>query len=235
MRIGKAAVLLLSLFCLFASLTSCMDLGAGDDEYSFKDYFSSVILLDRGGGRETVDIEDITDFDGEDTESEIKEVIDSREYCYVAFEIKGGYTVKTSEFAMFARTDNGEGQISLEVYHATGLPTEQYDDDGNFICYDDEAVLFESRRCLDTAINVGGEWESWHFDLTPSVTAASGEYIIIKIPNNCPEKPKNEDQDVSEGGETATTPEIPDNIGVRDELSFTFNYTLFYFDEAEKN
>lgn len=114
---------------LLLSLASCADFGAGENEDDFKKYFSGVYVLSKSGA-EKYSIEDFNrDIHMEDMDIPI--VVPYNEYCYIGFRVSEEYTLSLSEFAFFAKTQNGEGELELEFYITDKMPTSIKDDDGN--------------------------------------------------------------------------------------------------------
>lgn len=114
---------------LLLSLASCADFGAGENEDDFKKYFSGVYVLSKSGA-EKYSIEDFNrDIHMEDMDISI--VVPYNEYCYIGFRVSEEYTLSLSEFAFFAKTQNGEGELELEFYITDKMPTSIKDDDGN--------------------------------------------------------------------------------------------------------
>ena len=114
---------------LLLSLASCADFGAGENEDDFKKYFSDVYVLSKSGA-EKYSIEDFNrDIHMEDMDIPI--VVPYNEYCYIGFRVSEEYTLSLSEFAFFAKTQTGEGELELEFYVTDKMPTSIKDDDGN--------------------------------------------------------------------------------------------------------
>ena len=116
---------------LLLSLASCADFGAGENEDDFKKYFSGVYVLSKSGA-EKYSIEDFNrDIHMEDMDIPI--VVPYNEYCYIGFRVSEEYTLSLSEFAFFAKNQNGEGELELEFYITDKMPTSIKDDDGNSV------------------------------------------------------------------------------------------------------
>ena len=114
---------------LILSLASCADFGAGENEDDFKKYFSGVYVLSKSGA-EKYAIEDFNrDIHMEDMDIPI--VVPYNEYCYIGFRVSEEYTLSLSEFAFFAKTQSGEGELELEFYITDKMPSSIKDDDGN--------------------------------------------------------------------------------------------------------
>ena len=114
---------------LLLSLASCADFGAGENEDDFKKYFSGVCVLSKSGA-EKYSIEDFNrDIHMEDMD--IPVVVPYNEYCYIGFRVSEEYTLSLSEFAFFAKTQSGEGELELEFYITDKMPSSIKDDDGN--------------------------------------------------------------------------------------------------------
>ena len=234
---------------LVFSLASCADLGAGEDESSYAEYFSGVYVLSDSGLQKC----SITDFGAsvstEDTD--IPTVIPCAEYSYIGFRVADGYTLYLSEFAFFARTDSHNGTLELEFYIVDEMPTSIKDKDGNDVeisSPDDEADedtetetdtekdtetegsedseknegakeedLFSSEMSFRRAtFSVGEEWDSVLLEFGGAQTVNERQYVVVRIKNNCYSSSESEEQDVP----------AP--------VSFTFNYLLFYVNNAHK-
>lgn len=129
MRLLLKLVALAICLSLVFPLASCADFGAGEDEDDFKKYFSGVYVLSKSGA-EKYSIEDFNrDINMEDMDIPI--VVSHNEYCYIGFRVSEEYTLSLSEFAFFAKTQNGEGELELEFYITDKMPTSIKDDDGN--------------------------------------------------------------------------------------------------------
>ena len=114
---------------LLLSLASCTDFGVGENEDDFKKYFSGVYVLSKSGA-EKYSLEDFNrDIHIEDMD--IPVVVPYNEYCYIGFRVSEEYTLSLSEFAFFAKTTGGEGELELEFYITDKMPTSIKDDDGN--------------------------------------------------------------------------------------------------------
>ena len=114
---------------LLLSLSSCADFGVGENEDDFKKYFSGVYVLSKSG----VEKYSIEDFN-RDIHMEYMDipiVVPYNDYCYIGFRVSEEYTLSLSEFAFFAKTQNGEGELELEFYITDKMPTSIRDDDGN--------------------------------------------------------------------------------------------------------
>ena len=114
---------------LILSFASCADFGVGENEDDFKKYFSGVYVLSKSGAKK-YSIEDFNrDIHMEDMDIPI--VVPYNEYCYIGFRVSEEYTLSLSEFAFFAKTQSGEGELELEFYITDKMPSSIKDDDGN--------------------------------------------------------------------------------------------------------
>jgi hypothetical protein len=232
---------------LILSLASCMDTGAGEGEDDFKMYFSGVYLLAANGSKKYVLEKHTIDKFNNDISMEdngIPEVVSDKEYCYIAFKVSDGYTLSVSEFAFHVRTNEGDGVLDLSFYVADTLPTSSKNDDGAPDGSEggesgtesggndgdegteggtDEDVYeedwFSSLNNFHSSIfSVGEEWNSVLLQFDSTQVATSGQYIVIRVNNNCLINTDSDDD------EEKLAP-----------VSFTFNYLLFYFVDAHKN
>ena len=232
---------------LILSLASCVDTGAGEGEDDFKMYFSGVYLLSANGLKKYVPEKHTIDKFNNDISMEnndIPEVVSDKEYCYIAFKVSDGYTLSVSEFAFHVRTNEGDGVIDLSFYVADTLPTSSKNDDGapdgseggesgtesggndgdegteggtDEDVYEDDWVS-SLNNFHSSIFSVGEEWNSVLLQFDSTQVATSGQYIVIRVNNNCLLNTDSDDD------EEKLTP-----------VSFTFNYLLFYFVDAHKN
>ena len=232
---------------LILSLASCMDTGAGEGEDDFKMYFSGVYLLAANGSKKYVPEKHTIDKFNNDIsmeDNDIPEVVSDKEYCYIAFKVSDGYTLSVSEFAFHARTNEGDGVLDLSFYVADTLPTSSKNDDGAPDGSEggeggtesggndgdegteggtDEDVYEEDwvsslNNFHSSIFSVGEEWNSVLLQFDSTQVATSGQYVVIRVNNNCLINTDSDDD------EEKLAP-----------VSFTFNYLLFYFVDAHKN
>ncbi len=221
-------------------------MGAGTDTESYKDYFSGVVLLDRGG---RID-ESIGIFGeyGNAEEHGIKDAVGISNYCYMAFEAADGYTLTVSELAFYARAEEA-GTLNFEIYKVSELPTKLLNKDGtNTVLPDeygntdendgtDETVFTEENKYGTYSFALEKEWNSRHYDLEKSITVSGGEYIVLRFLNNCVlpnEVEEKEDTDSAKDDSSITGGESSAEEAVEKAwLYFTVNYPMFYFDEAK--
>jgi hypothetical protein len=232
---------------LILSLASCVDTGAGEGEDDFKMYFSGVYLLAASDSKKYVFEKHTIDKFNNDIsmeDNDIPEVVSDKEYCYIAFKVSDGYTLSVSEFAFHVRTNEGDGVLDLSFYVADTLPTSSDNDDGapdgseggesdtesggndgaegteggtDEDVYEDDWVS-SLNNFHSSIFSVGEEWNSVLLQFDSTQVATSGQYIVIRVNNNCLLNTDSDDD------EEKLTP-----------VSFTFNYLLFYFVDAHKN
>ena len=232
---------------LILSLTSCVDTGAGEGGDDFKMYFSGVYLLAANGSKKYVlEKHTIDKFNNDISmeDNDIPEIVSDKEYCYIAFKVSDGYTLSVSEFAFHARTNEGDGVLDLSFYVADTLPTSSKNDDGapdgseggeggtesggndgdegteggtDEDVYEDDWVS-SLNNFHSSIFSVGEEWNSVLLQFDSTQVATSGQYIVIRVNNNCLINTDSDDD------EEKLAP-----------VSFTFNYLLFYFVDAHKN
>ena len=232
---------------LILSLASCLDTGAGEGEDDFKMYFSGVYLLAANGSKKYVFEKHTIDKFNNDIsmeDNDIPEVVSDKEYCYIAFQVSDGYTLSVSEFAFHVRTNEGDGVLDLSFYVADTLPTSSKNDDGapdgseggesdtesggndgaegteggtDEDVYEDDWVS-SLNNFHSSIFSVGEEWNSVLLQFESTQVATSGQYIVIRVNNNCLLNTDSDDD------EEKLAP-----------VSFTFNYLLFYFVDAHKN
>ncbi len=227
-------------------------MGEGDSETSFHDYFSAVYLFSNGFGLYKRSIKDFNDNYPED-DSAPPEVIERREYCYIAIRVAKGYTLTVDDFAFFAKADGVGGVLSLDFFISPSIPsnvvdkdseeknyypqnpddTVEYegeygeadkDDDGNDTDREgevNESDLFKPfKSYAKTQFTIYPDvWESTHLEFGDPQVAKAGEFIIVRVRNNC--------QLVDE----TLSPDSPENQN----LTFTFNYLMFHFSKVVKS
>lgn len=225
----RLTAFLVTLAVIILALTSCADMGAGESVDDCRDYFSSVVLLDREG-RHDDDIATFLNFEDEDSDLTVHEVIKESDYCYVALQVREGYTLTISEMAMFLRSDERSG-FAIELYRSDKIPTKlgngdgtytylpdengdmpSKDKDGNYVDRKDEvdeSVLNSTNLIKRDALRASSDWDSTHVDFSRT-TITGGEYLVIKFVDNCA------------GGEK-----------LANTYRFTLNYIMFYFESVE--
>ena len=230
---------------LILSLASCADFGAGENEDDFKKYFSGVYVLSKSGA-EKYSIENFNrDIHIEDMD--IPVVVPYNEYCYIGFRVSEEYTLSLSEFAFFAKTQSGEGELELEFYITDKMPSSIKDDDGNDVEIpelDAEENQISQEIDADSETNSDSETETEteirEEDLFIPVnkfhtyTFSVGEEwnsVLLEFDGEKTIEPKqyvivrvgNNCYFSSDDGEEKTP-----------SVSFTFNYLLFHITDAHK-
>ena len=230
---------------LLLSLASCADFGAGENEDDFKKYFSGVYVLSKSGA-EKYSIEDFNrDIHMEDMDIPI--VVPYNEYCYIGFRVSEEYTLSLSEFALFAKTQNGEGELELEFYITDKMPTSIKNDDGNDVemtGVDEVETQTPSESDANNETNSDSETETEteirEEDLfipankIHTATFSVGEEwdsVLLEFDGSKTIEPKQyvivrvgNNCYFSSDDEEEKTPSV----------SFTFNYLLFHITEAHK-
>ena len=238
-HLKRIILILLTVSTISALLSSCVDMGVGDDEEAFKKYFSSVILLSHEGRTER----SIGAFNASITyenSTDIKEVVNCSDYCYIAFQVSDGYTLVVDEFAFYAKTDGSQATLELEFYVTDEIPTkiENGDSDvyfpgtsdGDNSVYipetdstsgeiidrgesekTDTDIFTEDKKYYTDSMKVSSKWSSVLLEFDTKQTVNEGEYIVIRIKNNC------ESADESQ------------------RIRFTINYLMFHFEDAKQN
>ena len=231
---------------LLLSLASCADFGAGENEDDFKKYFSGVYILSKSEA-EKYSIEDFNrDIHMEDMDIPI--VVPYNEYCYIGFRVSEEYTLSLSEFAFFAKTQSGEGELELEFYITDKMPSSIKDDDGNDVEMpelDEEETQTPTESDANSETNSDSETETEteirEDDLFipankfHTYTFSIGEEwnsILLEFDGSKTIEPNqyvivriNNNCYLSSDDEGAEkTPSV----------SFTFNYLLFHFTDAHK-
>lgn len=238
MRSHRKILLLILSFCIVSVLfTSCADMGVGDEEEAFKRYFSNVILLSHDGRTER----SISAFNASITyenSTEINEVVDHGDYCYIAFQVADGYSLTVDEFAFFVKSETDSGTLQIEFYVTDELPTkiesgdsevyypEKADGDNSVYIQETESgsgenetraektdkdIFTEDKKYHTDSMKISSRWNSVLLEFDTPQTVNDGEYIVIRIKNNCESENENE------------------------RLRFTINYLMFHFTNAEQN
>ena len=222
------------------SLAACTDLGAGEHEDALFEYFSKVYVLSKSG-TEQYDISHFND-DIDIDDVDIPVVVPYDEYCYIGFRVADEYTVSISEFAFFAKTLSGSGVLDLEFYIVDKMPTSVKDSEGNDVSVStpdeeisngaesdieaeedsesetsenirEEDLFVTENRFYTATFSVREEWDSVLLQFGGEKTVKGGEYVIVRIKNNCFSASDEE---------------------TREPIAFTFNYLLFYINSAHK-
>ena len=228
---------------LLLSLASCADFGVGEDEDDFKKYFSGVYVVSEEG-MQKYSIEDFNrDINIEDME--IPVIVECEEYCYIGFRVAEKYSVSLSEFAFFARSESGSGILELDFYVVDQMPTSIKNGEGEDVnlpsldedetqlpdesvqtegeseteteVYEDE-IFDSSKKFYGATFSVSEKWDSVLLQFDDVKTVEDGQYIVVRINNNCYFESDGEED------EEERTPSV----------SFTFNYLLFHFTDAHK-
>lgn len=236
----KPMSVLLSFITAF-SLSSCIDMGEGDDENAFKDYISDVFLLSHlGRTRRSIAAfnEDIHLGDTDISD----DVVGYRAYAYIGFRISNSKDVVVDEFALFMKTESGKHTLDLEFYVSENMPTKlegtsgedpvyfpngdnggddvletnpPTDGNGNVIDRENEIKEEDLQGLYFTAqFTISEEWTSTLFEFEVPQEARGGDYIIIKIKNNCA------------GGDYSEE---------ESDIAFTINYLMFRFTSVSDN
>lgn len=220
--VKKLIVLLFVIFPLFAS---CADLGAGEIEEDYMDYFSSVILMSPDG-KITEKISTFYEAMALGESSSMKDVVDYDDYRLIAFEVANGYTLTVGEFAFFLHTEERSASLDFDFYITDKLPSrvgrneettppeETAPDGSNPPELSEEDVFGALESYHNASFFIEAEWDSVHLEFEEPQTVSAGDYIVVRIVNN-----------TCTCGEEMAEPSVP----------FTFNYLLFYISEVEKN
>ena len=221
-------------------LASCTDLGAGESTDALGEYFSKVYVLSANGTKQYSVSHFTQDIELEDVDIPI--VVPYEEYCYIGFRVADGYTISLSEFAFFAKTESGTGTLDLEFYIVDKMPTSLKDSSGNDVTVStpdgqepekaetdnatggttdgedsddirEDDLFLPDNRFHSASFSISEEWNSVLLQFNGEKTVKGGEYVIVRIKNNC----------FSALGDEAYEP-----------IAFTFNYLLFYINSAHK-
>ena len=235
---------------LLLSLASCADFGAGENEDDFKKYFSGVYVLSKSGA-EKYSIEDFNrDIHMEDMD--IPVVVPYNEYCYIGFRVSEEYTLSLSEFAFFAKTQGGDGELELEFYITDKMPSSIKDDGGNDVEIpelDAEETQMPQESDADSETNSDSETETEteteteireedlfipanKFHTSTFSIGEEWDSVLLEFDGSKTIEPKqyvivrinNNCYFSSDDEEEEKTPSV----------SFTFNYLLFHITDAHK-
>ena len=223
---------------MLALLCSCADMGVGEEQDSFQKYFSNVILLSHSGRSER-SIAAFNAAVTYENSTEIRDVIGCADYCYVAFEVADGYTVTVDEFAFCARSDGDTDTLELEFYVTDQLPT-KIDGSDSTVYFPEKAdkdnatytpetdpntglmldrengergdsdVFNSENRYHTDSMSISAQWDSKLLEFDAPQTVHEGEYIVIRVKNNCTAAEKS------------------------DRVPFTINYLMFHFTAVEQ-
>ncbi len=240
MRLFKR--LLAALLCVVTSFSavSCADMGEGEHENAFHDYFSAVYLFATDGRYEK---ESIAKFNAtiETGDEKLEEVVPVSKYAYIAFKVAKGYTLKVEEFACHAKTDGAEETVYFDFYTSSFLPTQLKTEGGEFDFPDfskddaeenfptdeeeteeeeeeitEEDAVKEENKFASLNMVLTGTWDSALLAFEKAQTVNAYEYIILRARNNCL-------LDWENLGFIKPNP-----------VAFTVNYLMFRFTKVDK-
>ncbi len=236
--------LLTALLCvvMLFSAYSCADMGEGEHENSFHDYFSAVYLFATDGRYEK---ESIAKFNAtiEKGDEKLEEVVPVSKYAYIAFKVAKGYTLRVEEFACHAKTDGAKETVYFDFYTSAFLPTQLKTEGGEFNFPDfsaddreeptegsssssneeeeeeitEEDAVREENKFASLSMVLTGEWDSALLAFGAAQTVNPYEYIILRARNNCL-------LDWENLGFLKPTP-----------VAFTVNYLMFRFTKVYKS
>ncbi len=249
---SRVLLFTLTIFLVLAS-TACVDMGEGEDEDAFYDYFSKVYLISPSG-KTAKDIDDFNPHMSLEESEDIREVADARNYAYIAFKVADDYTLTVDEFAFFFK---GEGaplgmdhteRMVLDFYISPTLPTKiRYDADGGEVYLPEDGSasgsdevyipetndnggtvdrpgevdesIFDREGYAKATVHIGTDWSSAHLEFDTPQTVSAGEYIVIRIRNNCI---------IESNGDV-----VPEESGLL-RINLTINYLIFRFTSVKK-
>ncbi len=256
---------------LLMTQVSCADMGEGEGENAFYQYFSHVYLISPSG-RSIQSIARFNESISMDGSTEIKEVVGAKDYCYIAFWVAPGWTLTVDEFAFFFKgADNGQlddgnavpaRPMILDFYISDTLPTKirfdgeekndylylpvpsemdtvgevdgvytpDTDSSGAAVERPDEVdeSVFDSPGYARSLVNVTNDWDSVLLSFDTPQVVKGGQFIVVRINNNChfdgdPPAPAG-----AQTGDAATSSTL-------ENVKFTFNYLMFHFRSAQKS
>ncbi len=263
-RLSTRLLLLALCGALLFSLCGCADMGAGDSKDAFYKYFSHVYLISSSG----LSVQSIKNFNESITmenSSEVKEVVEAKEYRYIAFRVASEWTLTVDEFAFFfkgagtAPVDGQQDFLIMDFFISDTLPSkirfdadekEEYlylpmpseqdtvgDTDGVYTPETDTAggavdrtdevdeSIFDDPGYARGVVTVTPDWDSVLLSFDTPQVVKGGQYIVVRINNNCEFEKEPDYSDLAGEGGGAVIPEP---------VSFTFNYLMFHFNAAQK-
>ena len=232
-------------------LASCADFGVGESADDFKKYFSGVYVLSKTSA-EKYSIDTFNEnIDMDDTE--IPVVVPYQQYCYIGFRVDKQYDLSISEFAFFAKTENGTGTLSLDFYVVDSMPTSINGEDGEveIPSLDDSADGSEDSADGSTDGSAGGNGADGTGGADDSADSGVTEDELFTPDNKFHTSTFliGEEWDSVllqfDGSKSVSAGQyvvvrINNNCYFGDEaeedssVSFTFNYLLFHFTDAHK-
>ncbi len=103
------------------STAACADMGVGEHETSFYDYFSRVYMFsDRSLKKRKIAAFNASIETGAE---EMQTVVPAEKYCYIAFRVDKSYTLEIEEFACHAKTEKETERLELDFYVTATMPT----------------------------------------------------------------------------------------------------------------
>ncbi len=224
---------------------ACADLGVGNGEEDFKNYFENVHMYYAGGKKKksykSFDFSDSlssayeTDEEGNITDHfDVNDMVDAKsigfqKFSYICFEVSDDYTLTVDEFAIFARTRSGEAVLDIDFFASGSIPIIEDDESGESEETDtgenietgeeiDEDAFTFMDNFANAKFHISEEWSSIHLEFgTPQDVGKTAiyKYIIIRIKNNS----SLPTQDGDEAGD----------------VEFTFNYPIFRFTKVSQD
>lgn len=217
----KLTAVCLSVITAF-SLSSCMDLGVGDEDDSYKDYISNVLLLSPLGRTRRTMLRFNKDIHLGDTVIN-DDVVPYRAYSYIGFQVSTMEDLLIEEFAFFAKTPGASDEkykLEMYFYVSEHMPTKlgglfggkdvylpeepdyetdedaedapltedelEKDGDGNITDRDGEVTEEDLQgKFFQGSLEIGPNWNSVLFEFEQPQRIKFGDYIVIKILNNC--------------------------------------------------
>ncbi len=215
---------------------ACADLGEGNGEEDFKNYFSNVHMYYTGGKKKksykSFDFSDSlssayeTDEEGNITDYfDVNDMVDAKsigfkQFSYICFEVSDDHTLTVDEFAFFARTKSGEAILDIEFFASGSIPLIDDEDESETETGEeiDEDAFTALENFASAKFYISEEWSSIHLEFGAPQRVGKNEiykYIIIRIKNN------------------SSLPDLEGND--QGDVEFTFNYPIFRFTEVSQD
>ena len=220
----------------------------GENESDFKKYFSGVYVLSKGGAEKYSVEDFNSDIGIEDTDIPVvipceeycyigfrvseKHTVSVSEFAFFARSESGSGVLEldfyiVDQMPTSIKNDDGENvdlpsfdddesRSTVESTLTDGTQSES-DTETETEIYEDD-IFHPAKQFHASTFSIGEEWDSVLLEFDGSKIVNPGQYIVVRVNNNC-YTPNNED----DGEEQASS-----------SISFTFNYLIFYFTDAHK-
>ena len=228
---------------LLLSLASCTDFGAGEAEYELEEYFSSVCVLSDGGSEQYSFSHFNSDIDlGYSNIPAVVPydeycyigfrvadgyTVKLSEFAFFARSASGSGSLELEFYVVekmptsIKGSDGSDVVISAQESEAssgTEISSEIVEDTETSVetaeYIREEDVFISDNNFYRSEFSISENWDSVLLQFSGEKTVRGGEYVVVRIKNNC----------YSASGSESYEP-----------ISFTFNYLLFYINSAHKS